>query len=95
MPTKRREPSNAETPWGNATFVDHFGDGIDFYQTERGGGFNVSHGLNGRVPVYIRNAAGWYESERDWAVVAAVFPDRFTGREMGAAYKTLRDWRPG
>jgi hypothetical protein len=83
-----------DTPWGKAIRVTYFGPGtgIEFMETATHGGYHLSPERNSDVPEELRDATvvgqghdGWYEQDRDGAIVVLSFPDCFSADEREAA----------
>lgn len=83
-----------ETPWGPSQHSEHYDDGIAFHATAGHGGFFLEPERNILVHAKLRNLAGWYEEDCEWAKVAFSFPSLFTTKERRSAAATLRNDEP-
>lgn len=84
------------TPWGSPQHVEQLAPGIWLAQTGSHGGFYLDADQNGQVPEAWRNAsfngqaaAGWYEEDCDWCLVALTYPHLFTVTQLADAYRTF------
>ena len=89
-----RPGNKPSTPWGSADFATDYTEGVTFYTTPSHGGFHVSRARTAEMPAHLRNAAGWYEEDCEWAKVATAFPTLFTEKDLEAAERTLKNWCP-
>ena len=94
-------PTN--TPWGTPDNTVRIADGIYRFDTPSHGGFWLAPHQQDKVPGYMRHpgdsfgaqrAAGWYEEDVDWAIVALMFPQFFPEEAQDAARGLLRYFRP-
>lgn len=91
------------TPWGAAQQQRQIAPGIVEVSTASHGGIHLNADLNARVHQAWRDAAGWYEEDCEWAIVAVTFPQHFQGQRVEAhgctvveyAHDVLRRWFPG
>jgi hypothetical protein len=92
----RREqvPMSCSTPWGASQHATVYANGIVSHATSGHGGFHLSAACNVKVPLTLRNAAGWYEEDAEWAIVALTLPDVFTTYERSCADATIRNTWP-
>lgn len=86
--------SPAHTPWGLSQGATVYADGVTFHSTAGHGGFHLSADRNARVYSGLRSAAGFYEEDECWAIVAVTFPDLFTAYERRCAEQTIKDSFP-
>lgn len=63
------------TPWGEAQEVEHVAPGIAIVSTAGHGGVKLSAARNREVPAPLRRAAGWYEEDCEFHIVARTFPE--------------------
>lgn len=83
-----------ETPWGHPDRVTEFAPGIIFLSTPSHGGFWLAPDRNAEIPACLRQVAGWYEEDCDWAAVAYSFPQHFSAEQCAIAERSLKDWQP-
>ena len=86
----------SQTPWGAATSVEIFDNGIVFAATPSHGGYYVPKHLNAEIPATWRAASfkrqgerGWYEEDCDWCMVAINFPAIFPSEAYAPARATF------
>jgi hypothetical protein len=82
----------ARTPWGQIRSIETVAEGIAFITTASQGGFYLSADLNERVQLALKEASycgdgvrGFYEEERDWAIVVYCFKDQFANEDYAQA----------
>jgi hypothetical protein len=82
-------PFPIPTPWGEADTWTTITPGIVRVCTPSHGGYHLAPHMQDKVPGYMRHpgdsfgaqrAAGWYEEDVDWSIVALVFPQFFPAR---------------
>lgn len=91
---RREMRGGDQTPWGTSQSATCYADGIVFYSTASHGGFHLAAEQNALVHAMLRNRAGWYEEDGEWAKVAFSFPSLFTARERKLAERSLRNDEP-
>lgn len=89
-----RHEKPVHTPWGIADYAREYAEGIVFYGTPSHGGFKLSPERLARMHSALRESAGWFEEDSDWAKVAFAFPKYFSQEQCDAAIRTLKDWHP-
>jgi hypothetical protein len=87
------------TPWGAPQSIDDIGEGVCFVATASHGGYFVPPAINEKIPAAWRaisfngqGAAGWYEEDCDWCMVALTFPSLFPAKALADARKTFAHW---
>jgi hypothetical protein len=68
--------------------------GVWTISTASHGGIHLSDDRNRAVPAELRAAAGWYEEDIQWAIVALVHSEAFTDGEREIARNALRNSQP-
>jgi len=91
--SSRHAPS-VHTPWGVADYAREYAEGIVFYGTPSHGGFNLSPERLAQMHPALRERAGWFEEDCDWAKVVFAFPRYFPQEQRDAAIGTFKDWHP-
>ncbi len=103
MNSTNMKTNSIETPWGRAETVVEVARGILRMSTMSHGGFFLAPEAQDKVPGYMRHpgdsfgaqrAAGWYEEDVDWSIVALVFPQFFPAEALDQARGILRAFRP-
>ena len=89
------------SPWGEIETVTYLMDGVTEVQTASHGGVHVDPQLLYRVPIRWRlsrvkpqasETCPWFEEDRDWVMVAKVFPAAFRVEERRTARDLFRDF---
>lgn len=94
-PSGQSPKIGGRSPWGKIQHVSMIVPGKVWHvSTASHGGVKISRALQEKLPKKLRNAGGWYEEDVDWALIPVAFPDLFGAKEVDAAHKVMRDWRP-
>lgn len=91
---RRDIPGGPHTPWGSSQGGTVYAEGVTTHSTAGHGGFKLSAERNRKVHPMLRAAAGWYEEDECWAIVAITFPHLFTALERRYAERTIKDSWP-
>lgn len=83
-----------QTPWGPSQTCEPLGAGVVQVTTASHGGIHLAPEQNAKVHQAWRDAAGWYEEDCDWAIVAVTFQTLFSAYQFRLAHATARDWMP-
>lgn len=83
-----------QTPWGAAQTRKTLGDGVTQVTTAGHGGIHLIPDRNRQVHAVWRDAAGWYEEDDEWSVVAVTFPNLFTPEQVLEAHRLAKDYSP-
>lgn len=100
---ERRKP-RVQTPWGEAQDSKEYAPGIVFHSTASHGGFHLSAERIAEMPKALqefvpfggpqKGPGRWFEEDCDWSVVALSFPQFFREKDIEAAHRTLKGYRP-
>ena len=81
------------SPWGKVQIEHKIREGMTSVTTGSHGGIKLSRELNSQIPLVFRCKGGWYEEDKEWAIVAYFFPAAFPGKEP-AALSILKNHYP-
>ena len=82
------------SPWGKVQHSETIAKGICRVTTSSHGGLKLSPARGAQVPKNARKAGDWYEEDAEWSIVALVFPECFSEKELESAHVSAKEYYP-